>query len=53
MIKMGATPVKNIYAKLLLPGKDIKLDDYGYHYYRKIGDKVIRKVIVGFPKIYD
>lgn len=53
MIKMGATPVKNIYAKLLLPGKDIKLDDDGYHYYRKIGDKVIRKVIVGFPKIYD
>jgi len=53
MIKMGATPVKNIYAKLLLPGKDITLDDDGYHYYRKIGDKVIRKVIVGFPKIYD
>jgi hypothetical protein len=53
MIKMGATPVKNIYAKLLLPGKDIKLDDDGYHYYRKIGDKVIRKLIVGFPKIYD
>ena len=53
MKKMGAVPVSNKYVKLLLPGKDIKLDDDGFHYYRKIGDKVIRKVIVGFPKIYD
>lgn len=53
MTKLGGKPVSNKYAKLLLPGKDITLDDDGIHYYRKIGDKVIRKVIVGFPKIYD
>jgi len=52
-IKLGAKPVSNTYVKLLLPGKKIELDDDGYHYYREIMGTKKRKMIVGFPKIYD
>ena len=52
MIRHGAVPVSNTYARMLLPGKEITLDKDGIHYFRKIKGEVHRKVIVGFPDIY-